>query len=288
MKIPVNKIQANPEQPRKAFDPFELQQLAESLEARGLIQPIVVEEAGDAYLLIDGERRLKAAQMAGWKEIESVVRPSRNGNGPEERLTDALVANLQRRDLNPVEEGRAFGRLLTEFGWTRIRISQEIGKSLRTVEARLKLLELDPEIQDLVASGRLFGDIKVTEALLTIPEATARIKTAQRIVISGVKLKTAIRICAQVKKLLESQSLLDDPGIPSLARAKEKTRVRKLPPAKWDMLRQVGRVPTWGAMVEAAKETCDGCALRSMASPEICRSCPAVEMLATLITLASE
>lgn len=113
--IAIDQIVPNPEQPRTLFDEGELQLLAQSITANGLIQPIVVEPAGDGYILVDGERRLRACQSIGWTEIEAHVRAATN-HGGQERLAHALVANIQRAGMGPVDEALAYRKLVKKWG----------------------------------------------------------------------------------------------------------------------------------------------------------------------------
>jgi ParB family chromosome partitioning protein len=134
--ILISRVLPNPEQPRRRFDPGSLRELADSIKVNGLIQPIVVEDAGDgSYILIDGERRLRACKLINRTEIEAFINPPSNHNG-EERLRKALVANIQRTDLNPIEEaqayqitgGKALGKLVySAFGCLKSKVLQREG-----------------------------------------------------------------------------------------------------------------------------------------------------------------
>jgi ParB family chromosome partitioning protein len=124
MEIPIDQIDVNPRQPRKTFDPGSLDELARSLKATGMIQPIVVRRApGGRWQLIAGERRWRAAAQAGLEQIPAVVREATD----VESLELALVENLLREDLNPIEEAEAYQRILTEFGWTQEDVAQRVG-----------------------------------------------------------------------------------------------------------------------------------------------------------------
>src|SRR5690606_18478990 len=138
----------NPDQPRTVFDDVTLAELAESVKAHGVIQPVEVEALEDGrYRLHHGERRLRAARMAGLEASPAVVAGHRND---EELLVRGLLENLHREDLNPIDEAQVF-RSLLEMGWTRTRIARETGRAQSIVSGRLAWLEMEPEIRKLVA-----------------------------------------------------------------------------------------------------------------------------------------
>lgn len=282
-EIAIERVLPNPEQPRGVFAEDELQGLAESIRAQGVIQPIVVEEMGIDFILHDGERRLRAARLAGLATVPAIVRPPLNGSGQLERLLRALAANVQRADLRPAEEGRAYRRLQDELGLSGAEIARQMGVSYARVQGRLLLTELEHEIQALIDMGKLHRDGRLATALLDIPEPAARVQLAQSLAERDVKLMAAIRACKRVQQALKDKQALqaqpvEDPRPPMerLARAKA-ADAPDLP--EWDALFQVGKVPPWPAVSEAAMKTCDGCGLRSAASEATCGQCPAVEML---------
>jgi len=280
-KIAVNKILPNPEQPRKRFDKAELQELADSMLENGLVQAITVEAMNGDYILHDGERRWRAAKLLGWTKIEANVQPPLNGTGRSDRLVRAMVANLQRADLDPIEEARAYRKILDELGMNKSEISRKTGKNLNLVDGRLKLLELPEPVQELIAWKRLHSDRRLAEALLEIPDSAAQVKAAERLAASGASLKQAIIACEKVAQAIREQSRIV--GTPALEIAGQRVRVKRLPPLRWDMLRQLRQVPPWTVVVQAAKETCVACPLRSMASEKTCGDCPAVELLRRMI-----
>ena len=151
--IPISDIRSNPYQPRKHFSPTELRELEESLKANGLLQPVAVRPAknGKGYELIAGERRLRAATSLGWTEIPAVVKDLNDG----ELLTLALVENLQRFDLNPVEEAEGYERLIREFGYTQQSVAEMVGKDRSTVANAVRILQLPPAVRELLQQGKL-------------------------------------------------------------------------------------------------------------------------------------
>jgi ParB family chromosome partitioning protein len=151
-EIPVELIAANPRQPRRAFDESSLVALADSLRERGVLQPVLVRPvAGGTYQLIAGERRWRAAQMAGFEHVPALVRP----HGDAESLELALIENMAREDLNPLEEARACALLVEELGLTREDVGRRVGRSRVAVSNLLRLLELPDEVLELLADGEL-------------------------------------------------------------------------------------------------------------------------------------
>ena len=150
-EIPLDRIRPNPRQPRKQFDPVALEELTNSIRASGVIQPIVVRRVGDGYELIAGERRWRAAKEAGLDRVPAVVRDATN----VESLEIALVENLLREDLNPLEAAEGYRQLLADFGWTQEELGKRIGKDRSSIANTLRLLKLPDPIQDDLRSGRL-------------------------------------------------------------------------------------------------------------------------------------
>jgi ParB family chromosome partitioning protein len=150
-RIPLSRIRPNPFQPRREFDPGELAELESSLKASGLLQPISVRRRGDAYELIAGERRFRAATNLGWTEITAIVRDFDD----QTMLVLALVENLQRSDLNPIEEARGYKRLIEDFELTQQQVAEAVGKDRTTVTNLLRVLTLPESVQQMVESGRL-------------------------------------------------------------------------------------------------------------------------------------
>ncbi|MFO7245610.1 MAG: ParB/RepB/Spo0J family partition protein [Thermaerobacter sp.] len=177
--IPVDAVRPNPHQPRRNFDQEALEELAASIRSHGVVQPVVVVPAGDGYVLVAGERRWRAARLAGLAEVPALVRDL----DPRTMTEVALVENLQREDLTPIEEAYAYQALQEEFGLTQEEIAQRVGKSRSQVANTLRLLALDPEVQALVDSGRLsFGHAKV---LLSVASAAEQRRLARRVLEQG-------------------------------------------------------------------------------------------------------
>jgi ParB family transcriptional regulator, chromosome partitioning protein len=165
--VPIDQIEVNPYQPRKVFDFTALDELAASIKASGVIQPIIVRRIGGSYQLIAGERRWRAARQAGLDRIPAIVREATDAQSIEL----ALVENLLREDLNPIEAAQAYQKLLAEFSWTQEELAQRIGKDRTSIANCLRLLRLPEEIQADLRGGRLtMGHARALLALSTVSE----------------------------------------------------------------------------------------------------------------------
>jgi ParB family chromosome partitioning protein len=183
-QIEVEKIRPNPQQPRRSFDAAELAGLADSIVRHGLLHPIVVRGSGDGYELVVGERRWRAAGLAGLKTVPAMVKDV----APRELLEMALVENVQRRDLNPIELAHAF-RALTESGSTQEEVGERVGLDRSTIANHLRLLELPRELQQDVESGVL--GVGHGKALLQIANPERRRHLRDRIVANQLSVRAA-------------------------------------------------------------------------------------------------
>jgi ParB family chromosome partitioning protein len=236
MDIPLDLILPNPDQPRTYFDLVALQELAASIRENGVIQPVVVEQAGDFYLLHDGERRCRAARIAGLTSIPAVVVPPLNGTGSRDRLLRALVANVQRADLNPIEEARAYARLRDEHGLKQLDIAHKCGVNTARVSSRLTLLQADPEVQELIARDAFPRLPNVVKALAEISDRSTRVALARKASEHNYRANTIIvaarKLAATPEQKRGKEILNETPAISrGLARAH---RPLNLP--KWDAL----------------------------------------------------
>ena len=285
MRIPLSMVHPNPEQPRQHFDPEKLEELAQSIREHGVIEPISVEEAGNEYILHDGERRTRAARLAGLTDIPAVIVPPLNGTGPQMRLERAIVANVQRVNMTPVEEARAYKRLRDEFGLNIVQIVTRTGRNRTLVTQRLQLTELEPEIQALIERGFLPSYVDAVEALLTLPAGGLRVKFAH--VLAQRKPSVGVIVSACHKFLAGSTAPAPKPHeSPALGLAQKKVHAEIKRP-EWDALKQLGTLPPWSLVREQAKSTCDSCALRSVASDATCHECPLVDHLRRLMQAAN-
>ncbi len=190
----IDKISANPHQPRSYFDEDKLQQLADSIREKGIIQPLLVTRGkGNRYTLVAGERRLRAASLAGLDEVPVVLMEE---TGANESLELALIENIQRHDLNPIEEAAAYARLMDEFQLTQEEVARKVGRQRSTVTNVLRLLALPPTLQDDVARGRITeGHARVLLRLKDQPERLQEVR--DRIVNEELSVRAVERLCRQ-------------------------------------------------------------------------------------------
>lgn len=192
-QIPLTHLSPSRLQPRQHFDDASLSELAASIAAQGVLQPIIVRElAPQQYEIVAGERRWRAAQRAGLQDIPAIVRPLSD----ETALAIALIENLQREDLNPLEEARGIARLVDEFSLTHERAAYMLGRSRSAVSNLLRLLELHPRIQELVHDGAL--EMGHARALLSL-EGAGQIQAAQQV----IQQQLSVRQTEQLVKRLQ-------------------------------------------------------------------------------------
>ena len=190
MQLPITKIDVNPGQPRRTFDEKALMELAESIRSVGVIQPIVVAQRAGRYTIIAGERRYRAARLAGLKEMPAIVRDWDEAV----RLEAALIENLQREDLNPIEEALGVKNLMEQCGYTQERAAERLGKSRPAVANLLRLLTLDERVIEMVRAGQLSAGH--ARALVTVSKER-QVKLAELTVQQGFSVRQLERICAQ-------------------------------------------------------------------------------------------
>lgn len=196
-EIPIADIEPNPDQPRRDFDLQALNDLAESLREHGLLQPILVRPMGERYCLIAGERRLRAAKIAGFVKIESIVQLC----SEQEMAERALVENIQRADLSPVEEGLAYNRLIKEYGLTQEQLAQRVGKARATVANLLRIILLPDIILELIREEKIsLGHAKV---LLGIKETSLQILTAQKAAQESLSVRETEQLLIRLTKEAE-------------------------------------------------------------------------------------
>lgn len=279
--IPINKIYPG-RNPRQKFDPEKLKELAQSIAERGQKQPIVVEPYKDGYVLVMGERRLRAAKLLRQPTIQAYVRARTNHSG-RERFLDALIENDQRADMTRMETARAYQVLRDEFGMTTREISKKIGKSESVISNHLVLTELDQEIQELIDEG-LWHDVRLARGLMQIEDKATRVDLARKLWKHRAQLKACLAAVENTLKATKSRppkhKINAKSGTPALILSDAEK------PAQWDALKQVGQLPAWELVVLSAERTCANCPLRSMASRITCMDCGAVDMLRTLMEVA--
>lgn len=284
MEIPIDRILPNPDQPRTIFDEADLEQLSESIAEHGVIQPVTVERADNGfYILHDGERRWRASKLAGKTTIPAYIERGLNGAGSRDRLVRAMVANIQRADLNPVEEGHAYQQMIDEHGMTVSQIVRTIGISQPRVNSRLKLLELDESIQAHIISGRLPKDERSTNALLSIEEPETRQQLADRAAARRMTVKAIVEACVRLNDHIAADKAPRHP-VPAVHMA---TRREPINRQRWDALTQIGKLPPWILVEISTRDTCRQCSWCDQASEVICKLCPLPQMLAAMIGRAN-
>jgi len=202
-------VAPNPEQPRRAFEPDALAALGDSIQLHGLLHPIVVQRDGDAYSLVAGERRLRAAQLAGISSIPAIVRPAAESS--RHRLEMALTENLLRTDLNPMEEAAAYARLSDAFGLTHEAIALRLGRSRSGISNAIRLLDLPAPVQEAVADSRLTASH--ARALLALPVAADQEAVAALVIADGLNVRDTERV------VQERLTRAPGPGRPRVAAA---------------------------------------------------------------------
>ena len=213
--LPISQIVPSPLQPRQEFRPDQLQELIESIREKGIIQPLIVRKVGNSFELIAGERRWRAALELAFKEAPAIVRSASD----REVLELALIENLQRQDLNPIEEASAYERLQKDFGLTQEEISRRVGKARASIANSLRLLTLHPDIKGYLKTGRLsVGHAKV---LLSIKNYEEQKALAEQIIRQNASVREAEKLAA---RLLEKNS--STPSTPP-----QKSSTHTLPPA---------------------------------------------------------
>lgn len=194
-QLPIHKVEPNPHQPRHDFDEEELQNLADSITEHGVVQPLTVREvAGGYYQIIAGERRWRAARLAGLTEVPAVIIEADD----KKTMELALIENLQRQDLNPVEEALGYQVLMEDHGMTQEETAKRVGKSRPTVANALRLMQLCPEVLELVRTGQLSAGH--ARAVLTLKDAQKQQQAAQKIVALGLSVRQAELLCKTMNK----------------------------------------------------------------------------------------
>jgi ParB family chromosome partitioning protein len=191
-ELPVDSISPNPHQPRQVMNRDELQELADSIAEHGLIQPLVVTKSGDTYQLIAGERRWRASQIAGLVTVPVVIKETT----PQQMLELAIVENIQRADLNPLEEAHAYAQLMEEFGLTQDAVAERVGKSRTSIANTVRLLNLPAEIKEALAAG------KITEgharALLTLKKEKQQLSVLAMVITRGMNVRQTESLVRQL------------------------------------------------------------------------------------------
>lgn len=211
--LPQESIRKNSYQPRHHFDEKALDDLARSIGGKGIIQPLIVQDRGDHYELIAGERRLLAARRAGLREVPALIREI---DDKKELLEIAIIENIQREDLNPIDRALSYRRLIDEFGETQEEIAERVGKDRSTIANTVRILDLPREIKDLIEKGRLnFGQAR---ALLALDSRDLQLRLARRAADGGLSVRELEKAVVREKSRPERKT--PRPGLdPDLADA---------------------------------------------------------------------
>lgn len=193
LTVKISLIEPNREQPRRDFNEEKLQELADSMKNYGVLQPLLVQKNGDYYEIIAGERRWRAAKLAGLKEIPVVIREY----SKQQKMEIALIENVQRADLNPIEEAMAYQQLMQEFHMKQEEIAARVAKNRTTITNSMRLLKLDKRIQDMLIENKLSSGH--ARALLSIEDHDVQYQIAEKIVVEGMSVR-------EVEKLVKSLS----------------------------------------------------------------------------------
>lgn len=198
LMVKVTSIEPNREQPRKDFNEEAMGELAESMKVYGVLQPLLVQKKGDYYEIIAGERRWRAAKLAGLKEVPVVIREYTK----QQTMEIALIENVQREDLNPIEEAKAYQRLIQEFELKQEEIAARVGKSRVTITNSMRLLKLDERVQEMLIQNQITGGH--ARALLTVEDGELQYKLAGKIIAENLSVR-------EIEKMVKSLSKKKNP-----------------------------------------------------------------------------
>lgn len=207
-EIEVSKIVANPYQPRKVFRPEALQELADSIKEHGVIQPVVVTETENGYELVVGERRFRASQLAGLTKVPAIVKKTLQD---QTKLEVALIENIQRQELNSIEEAQAYQRLMQKFNMNQAEVAKKVGKSRPGVANTLRLLQLPAEIQRGIIEGKIFEGHG--RAILTLPDIEKQLLMYKQILEQGMNVRQVEAKVREFAKRKVVDSAVPDPKL---------------------------------------------------------------------------
>ncbi len=197
LELKISEIEPNRDQPRKAFDEEQLEELADSIRKYGVLQPLLVQKKGESYEIIAGERRWRAAKLAGLKMIPAVIREY----SPQQAMEIALIENVQREDLNPIEEAQAYQRLMQEFSLKQEEIAERVSKNRTTITNCMRLLNLAPEVQQMLVEGRIASGH--ARALLAVADPYQQLELAKKVELERMSVREvekAVKLLGKEKK----------------------------------------------------------------------------------------
>jgi ParB family chromosome partitioning protein len=282
MKLQVEKILPNPQQPRTVFDEEAMQELAESIRQSGLQSPILVEDNHNGtYTLVAGERRLRAHKLIGLAVIEATVREPTNHQG-RQRLIDAMTENVQRDNMNAVDEAHGYIKMHDEFKMSVAQISKSIGVNHARVSNLIKLGRLESPIKDLISQKRFPSSPQAIDALYAIPQGKIRIEFALGAAARSATIKAIVASSARLLKAMQDKTIK---GAPAIVIGKRAAKPKQNLP-QWDALSHSKKLPPWSLFVTQVEATCASCSLREVASESTCRDCPMVDLVHRLLEQA--
>jgi ParB family transcriptional regulator, chromosome partitioning protein len=264
IEIPLDRVDPNPRQPRGAFDENSLQELATSIEAVGVLQPIVVRPQEDRFQIVMGERRVRAARLAGLSAIPAIVRITEE----DDLLRDALIENIHREDLNPLEEAAAYQQLLADFGVTHEELASRLGRSRSAITNSIRLLRLAASVQRRIAAGTLSAGHARAVAKLT--EHSHQERLADRIVAEGLTVRQAEELASRIAGLDEGTAGSETdhrprsrpvPQAPGVAELAERLSDRLDTRVRVQLGKRKGKVLIEFATLEDLQRICDAIGL---------------------------
>ncbi len=193
-EVAIDEIKANPYQPRSDFDEEGLKELADSIAEHGIVQPVIISPAEDGYIMIAGERRMRAAKIVGMETIPAIIKEIEN----EDQVKIALVENLQREDLNPVEEAKAYNFLIEEFAFTQEKIAKALGKSRSSIANTIRLLSLPDDIKNALAAGKI--NMGQARSLLSIKDEKDQVEMARKIMEDKITVREVEKKVSEIKE----------------------------------------------------------------------------------------
>lgn len=295
VQIPIAQITPNPKQPRKRFDPQELEHLTASVKEHGVIQPLLVCPADQdgIHILIAGERRLRAAKGAHLKTVPAVIRDVKT----DDLAVLALVENVIRDDMSPVEEGDAYLELRRK-GKSNSEIAKLIGTNDVRVGHCINCASLPDQTREMVHTGSSYRSNDFIAAMIEIAgiDPAACDELAKEIVKKQPGLKAAKKSAEGVLAYLQNLSAKKNRGkdksksapVLEVASFVARTNIDVEEPQGWNVLQQAGDVPQWALLAQAAIDVCKRCELRDIASPQMCSACTAAQLLARMATLPQD
>jgi len=208
--VKITKVEPNREQPRKNFDEDALQELADSIKQFGLLQPILVQDKKDHYEIIAGERRWRAAKLAGLKEVPVIIK-----NYTEQEIVEiSLIENIQREDLNPIEEALAYKRLLTEFNLKQDEVAERVSKSRTAVTNSVRLLKLNEKVQQMLVDGMITTGH--ARALLAIEDPELQYTIAQKIFDEKLNVRDIEKLVKNLNKPIKEKKKEENPALEAI------------------------------------------------------------------------